>query len=104
MHDAQGGLGQVAPDRVDHDVRPTGQRVAQGLAQVAGAVVDQPRGAQAFAASSFSADEATAVTVAPRAAPSCTAAVPTPPPAPSTTSSSPGGSSATERSTWYAVR
>ena len=59
---------------------------------------------RALATSSFSGDDATAVTVAPSRAPSWTAARPTPPPAPSTTSSSPGCSSATERSTWYAVR
>ena len=56
------------------------------------------------ATSSFSRDDATAVTEAPSSAPSCTAARPTPPPAPRTTSSSPGCSRATERSTWYAVR
>ena len=53
-----------------------------------------------FATSSFSAVSATAVTVAPSTAPTCTAALPTPPPAPSTMSSSPGFSSAIERSTW----
>ena len=42
------------------------------------------------ATSSFSGDDATAVTEAPRIAPSCTAARPTPPAAPSTISSSPG--------------
>ena len=39
---AQGGLGQVAAHRVDHDVGAAGQGLAQRLAQVAGAVVDQP--------------------------------------------------------------
>src|SRR4051812_42692824 len=56
------------------------------------------------ATSSLSSDEATAVTDAPRRAPSCTAARPTPPPAPSTTSSSPGCTRATECNTWKAVR
>ena len=56
------------------------------------------------ATASFSGVDATAVTVAPRVRPSCTAASPTPPPAPSTTSSSPGTSFATDRSVWYAVR
>ena len=41
------------------------------------------------ATSSFSGDDATAVTVAPSSTPSWTAARPTPPPAPRTTSSSP---------------
>ena len=42
---AQGGLGQLAAHRVDHDVGAAGQGIAQRLAQVAGAVVDQPLGA-----------------------------------------------------------
>ena len=44
---AQRRLGQVAADRVDHDVGAVGERLPQGLPQVAGAVVDQPLGAAA---------------------------------------------------------
>ena len=38
---AQGGLGELAPDRVDDHVGALREGVAQGLAQVAGAVVDE---------------------------------------------------------------
>jgi hypothetical protein len=57
----------------------------------------------ATAASSFSREPAAAITRAPSAAPSCTAASPTPPPAPVTKSVSPLRSAPRSTRPWYVV-
>ena len=84
MQGAERRLGEVAADRVDDDVGAAGQRLAQGLAQVGAPVAIVLVAPTDRATSSFSSDDATAVTEAPSTAASCTAASPTPPPAPST--------------------
>ena len=102
----QRGLGEVAADRVDDDVGAVGQarRAAPGARSTDRWSIEVRRRRRTPRPSSFSADDATAVTDAPSTTPSCTAARPTPPPAPSTTAPPPAARPATERSTWYAVR
>ena len=103
---AQRRFGEVAADRVDDDVGAVRAAPPRSAARRSASPcrTSVRRAVLGGDGSSFSSDDATAVTVAPSATPSCTAARPTPPPAPSTTSSSPGARRAVERSTWMAVR
>ena len=98
----QGRLGQGAADGIDDDVgrRRAGPGAGRRAGRPARWSIRRGRPARRGGVELGRVDDATAVTVAPRWTPSCTAARPTPPPAPSTTSSSPGCIRATERSTW----